>query len=34
MSENLRLHDYFGRSENNLMKTSKKIKAEVKHAAG
>ena len=27
----LRLHDYFGRGENNVMKTLKKIKAEVKH---
>jgi len=25
------LHDYFGRGENNVMKTLKKIKAEVKH---
>jgi L-ribulokinase len=31
--EYLRLHDYFGRGENNVMKTLKKIKAEVKHAA-
>lgn len=30
-SEYLRLHDYFGRGENNVMKTLKKIKAEVKH---
>ncbi len=32
-AEYLRLHDYFGRGENNVMKTLKKIKAEVKHAA-
>jgi L-ribulokinase len=31
-AEYLRLHDYFGRGENNVMKTLKKIKAEVKHA--
>jgi L-ribulokinase len=31
--EYLRLHDYFGRGENNVMKTLKKIKAEVKHVA-
>jgi L-ribulokinase len=30
-AEYLRLHDYFGRGENNVMKTLKKIKAEVKH---
>jgi L-ribulokinase len=30
-TEYLRLHDYFGRGENNVMKTLKKIKAEVKH---
>jgi L-ribulokinase len=33
-TEYLCLHDYFGRGENNVMKTLKKIKAEVKHAAG
>ena len=33
-AEYLRLHDYFGRGENNVMKTLKKIKAEVKHVAG
>ena len=33
-SEYLHLHDYFGRGENNVMKTLKKIKAEVKHVAG
>ena len=33
-AEYLRLHDYFGRGENNVMKTLKKIKAEVKHGAG
>ena len=33
-TEYLRLHDYFGRGENNVMKTLKKIKAEVKHGAG
>jgi L-ribulokinase len=33
-AEYLRLHDYFGRGENNVMKTLKRIKAEVKHAAG
>ena len=32
-AEYLRLHDYFGRGENNAMKTLKKIKAEVKHVA-
>jgi L-ribulokinase len=31
--EYLRLHDYFGRGENNVMKTLKKIRAEVKHGA-
>jgi L-ribulokinase len=31
-AEYLRLHDYFGRGENNVMKTLKKIRAEVKHA--
>jgi L-ribulokinase len=31
-AEYLRLHDYFGRGENNVMKTLKHIKAEVKHA--
>ncbi len=30
-TEYLRLHDYFGRGENNVMKTLKKIKGEVKH---
>ncbi|HSB67423.1 MAG TPA: ribulokinase [Anaerolineales bacterium] len=30
-AEYLRLHDYFGRGENNVMKTLKNIKAEVKH---
>jgi L-ribulokinase len=30
-AEYLKLHDYFGRGENNVMKTLKKIKAEVKH---
>jgi len=30
-AEYLRLHEYFGRGENNVMKTLKKIKAEVKH---
>jgi len=30
-AEYLRLHDYFGRGENDVMKTLKKIKAEVKH---
>lgn len=30
-AEYLRLHDYFGRGENNVMKVLKKIKAEVKH---
>ncbi len=30
-AEYLRLHDYFGRGENNVMKTLKKIKAEVRH---
>jgi L-ribulokinase len=33
-AEYLRLHDYFGRGGNNVMKTLKKIKAEVKYAAG
>ncbi len=32
-AEYVRLHDYFGRGENNVMKTLKKIKAEVKHVA-
>jgi L-ribulokinase len=32
-AEYLRLHDYFGRGENNVMKILKKIKAEVKHVA-
>jgi L-ribulokinase len=32
-AEYLRLHDYFGRGENNVMKTLKHIKAEVKHAS-
>jgi len=32
-AEYLKLHDYFGRGGNNVMKTLKKIKAEVKHAA-
>jgi L-ribulokinase len=32
-AEYLRLHDYFGRGENNVMKTLKKIRAEVKHVA-
>lgn len=32
-AEYLRLHDYFGRGGNNVMKTLKKIKAEVKHVA-
>jgi len=32
-AEYLRLHDYFGRGENDVMKTLKKIKAEVKHVA-
>ncbi|HEX7541322.1 MAG TPA: ribulokinase [Anaerolineales bacterium] len=31
-AEYLRLHDYFGRGENNVMKTLKQIKGEVKHA--
>ncbi|HEY5156943.1 MAG TPA: ribulokinase [Anaerolineales bacterium] len=31
-AEYLRLHDYFGRGENNVMKTLKQIKSEVKHA--
>ncbi|MFZ2096247.1 MAG: ribulokinase [Anaerolineales bacterium] len=31
--EYLRLHDYFGRGENIVMKTLKKIRAEVKHGA-
>ncbi len=33
-AEYQRLHDYFGRGENKVMKTLKKIKAEVKHVAG
>lgn len=32
-AEYLRLHDYFGRGENVVMKTLKQIKSEVKHAA-
>ncbi len=32
-AEYLKLHDYFGRGENVVMKTLKKIKSEVKHAA-
>ncbi len=32
-AEYLRLHDYFGRAENNVMKTLKKIKAEVRNVA-
>ena len=32
-AEYLRLHDYFGRGENNVMKTLKIIKAEVKHVS-
>ena len=32
-AEYLRLHDYFGRGENNVMKTLKKIKAEARHVA-
>ncbi len=32
-AEYVRLHDYFGRGENNVMKTLKQIKAEVKHVA-
>lgn len=32
-AEYLRLHDYFGRGENDVMKSLKKIKAEVKNAA-
>ncbi len=32
-AEYLRLHDYFGHGENKVMKTLKKIKAEVKHVA-
>jgi L-ribulokinase len=32
-AEYLRLHDYFGRGENDVMKILKKIRAEVKHAA-
>jgi L-ribulokinase len=31
-AEYLRLHDYFGRGGNNVMKTLKRIKAEVLHA--
>jgi L-ribulokinase len=31
-AEYLRLHDYFGRGENNVMKTLKHIKAEARHA--
>jgi hypothetical protein len=30
----LRLHDYFGRGGNKVIKTLKKIKSEVRHAAG
>jgi L-ribulokinase len=30
-SEYLRLHDYFGRGQNNVMKTLKRIKAEALH---
>ncbi len=33
-AEYLRLHDYFGRGGNAVMKTLKQIKAEVKHGAG
>ncbi len=32
-TEYLRLHDYFGRGENNVMKILKKIKGEVKHVS-
>jgi L-ribulokinase len=32
-TEYTRLHDYFGRGENNVMKTLKKIKVEVRHGA-
>jgi L-ribulokinase len=32
-AEYLRLHNYFGRGENDVMKTLKRIKAEVKHVA-
>ena len=32
-AEYLRLHDYFGRGENNVMKTLKKIKTGAIHAA-
>jgi L-ribulokinase len=32
-AEYLRLHDYFGRGENDVMKTLKKIRAEVRHVA-
>jgi L-ribulokinase len=32
-AEYVRLHDYFGRGENNVMKMLKQIKAEVKHGA-
>jgi L-ribulokinase len=32
-TEYLRLHDYFGRGENDVMKTLKKIRVEVRHAA-
>ena len=32
-AEYLRLHDYFGRGENNVMKSLKKIKAEVSNAS-
>jgi L-ribulokinase len=31
-AEYLRLHDYFGRGENDVMKTLKRIKVEAKHA--
>jgi hypothetical protein len=33
-AECLRRHDAFGRGENNLVNSLRKIKAEVKHAAG
>jgi L-ribulokinase len=33
-TEFLRLYDYFGRGENNVMKTLRKIKVEVKHGSG
>ena len=32
-AEYLRLHDYFGRGENNVMKTLKKIKAETRRSS-